>query len=111
MRAQRNCRISEGMARGGTAMRRSILRVGACAATLLAVTSFGVTSSGADDEAPPCSVPAPPGTITGSGVINGTAGDDIIYGSPGADTINGLGGNDLICGLGGADTIDGGTGD
>ena len=37
-------------------------------------------------------------TITGSGPIVGTAGDDVILGSSGADTIHGLGGNDTICG-------------
>jgi hypothetical protein len=50
-----------------------------------------------------------PATISGmSGVIMGTAGDDVIAGSPGADTIYGLGGDDVICGGGGNDTIFGG---
>lgn len=55
----------------------------------------------------PCSQP---GVIHGSGLINGTPGDDVICGSPGPDQINGLGGNDVIYGLGGDDTINGGDG-
>jgi hypothetical protein len=52
-------------------------------------------------------------------VINGTAGNDIIFGTAAnpfddnpfnGDLINGLGGNDLICGGLGADTIRGGAG-
>jgi Ca2+-binding RTX toxin-like protein len=43
--------------------------------------------------------------------INGTAGDDVIYGGNGADTIDGGGGNDTICGVGGDDVIRGGAGD
>jgi hypothetical protein len=49
-------------------------------------------------------------TITGSGVINGTPGDDVIAGSNGVDTINGGGGNDVICGRDGNDKIRGGAG-
>ena len=50
-------------------------------------------------------------TKTGSGTINGTAGDDVIVGSGSADTINGQGGNDVICGRGGNDIINGGAGE
>lgn len=49
-------------------------------------------------------------TITGSGQIVGTAGNDIILGSAADDTILGGAGNDIICGAGGADYIDGGAG-
>ncbi|GAA4581375.1 hypothetical protein GCM10023194_12440 [Planotetraspora phitsanulokensis] len=49
-------------------------------------------------------------TITGSGTIYGSPGDDVIYGSPGSDTVYGYGGNDVICGMGGDDVIDGGPG-
>ena len=49
-------------------------------------------------------------TITGSGVINGTSGNDVIVGSDNADTINGNGGDDVICGRGGPDTIHGNSG-
>jgi Ca2+-binding RTX toxin-like protein len=49
-------------------------------------------------------------TITGSGTITGTPGDDVIIGSAGDDVIKGLGGDDLICGAGGSDVIDGGSG-
>jgi Ca2+-binding RTX toxin-like protein len=51
-------------------------------------------------------------TITGSGVINGTEGDDVIVGSSLNDTINAGGGDDLVCGLGGDDgQINGGLGE
>lgn len=49
-------------------------------------------------------------TIYGSGIIQGTPGDDIICGSEGADQIAGLGGNDIIYGFGGNDQISGGDG-
>jgi Ca2+-binding RTX toxin-like protein len=52
-----------------------------------------------------------PATISGSGVITGTAGDDVIVGSEGADDIDGGGGNDLICAGGGDDRVFGGDGD
>jgi Ca2+-binding RTX toxin-like protein len=52
-----------------------------------------------------------PATITGSGTIIGTAGDDVIIGSDGNDIILGLGGNDKICGGAGDDTLGGGPGD
>ncbi|MDQ6798873.1 MAG: hypothetical protein M3011_12820 [Actinomycetota bacterium] len=55
--------------------------------------------------------PLLPATITGSGRIVGTRGDDVIFGSPGPDVLSGLGGDDLICGNGGNDYIDGGPGD
>ena len=62
-------------------------------------------------------VPSPPSecsgitttnTISGSGVIVGTDGNDWIIGSDAIDTIDGLGGNDCIEGKGGDDIIDGG---
>ncbi|MDP1792594.1 MAG: hypothetical protein Q8K63_00545, partial [Acidimicrobiales bacterium] len=49
-------------------------------------------------------------TITGAGMITGTAGDDVICGSPGADRIAGLGGNDTIYALDGDDQVTGGDG-
>src|SRR3954447_22801404 len=49
-------------------------------------------------------------TISGSGTIAGTNGNDVIRGSDGPDTISGRNGDDVICGLGGADTLDGGPG-
>ena len=51
-----------------------------------------------------------PATITGSGLIIGTAGDDVIVGSSGGDEIRGLGGNDVICGRRGSDLLLGGEG-
>lgn len=51
-----------------------------------------------------------PATISGSGNLTGTSGDDVIVGSQIADTIDGLGGNDRICGLAGSDQLAGGLG-
>jgi hypothetical protein len=42
--------------------------------------------------------------------LYGTAGDDLIFGTPGNDTIYGYGGNDQIFGLGCDDRLYGGTG-
>jgi Ca2+-binding RTX toxin-like protein len=50
-------------------------------------------------------------TITGSGTVRGTAGDDVIVTGSGNDTVYGLGGNDLICTDGGNDTVYAGMGD
>jgi uncharacterized repeat protein (TIGR01451 family) len=47
---------------------------------------------------------------TSAQAITGTAGPDVICGSPYADSIKGLGGDDLIFGGDGDDYIDGGTG-
>ncbi len=49
-------------------------------------------------------------TVTGSGDILGTEGDDVICGSPGNDRISGRGGNDIISGFGGDDSLSGGAG-
>ncbi|MBA3031742.1 MAG: hypothetical protein FP818_01480, partial [Rhodocyclaceae bacterium] len=43
--------------------------------------------------------------------IDGTEGDDILYGTNTTDRIQGHGGNDTLIGLEGDDTLDGGTGD
>ena len=51
-----------------------------------------------------------PATIVGTGVINGTSGNDVIVGLGENDTIHGGQGNDVICGNGGDDTINGGNG-
>ncbi len=50
-------------------------------------------------------------TIEGSGVIEGTPGNDVIVGSDGVDLIIGRGGDDIICGLSGRDVIRAGAGD
>jgi CHRD domain/RTX calcium-binding nonapeptide repeat (4 copies) len=49
-------------------------------------------------------------TITGSGTIEGTDGDDVILGSDGNDAIQAKGGNDKVCGGGGDDNVGGGPG-
>ncbi len=51
-----------------------------------------------------------PATITGSGTVTGTPGDDVIVTGGGSDTINGLGGNDTICSGTGNDIVNGGDG-
>ncbi len=43
--------------------------------------------------------------------INGTSGNDVLFGTPGSDTIYGLAGDDIITSYEGFDTIDGGAGD
>jgi len=48
--------------------------------------------------------------VVGSGVISGTASNDLILGGPGVDIISGAGGNDCIVGGGGADTLIGDAG-
>jgi Ca2+-binding RTX toxin-like protein len=48
--------------------------------------------------------------ITGSGVITGTGGNDLILASPGVDMIDGSGGNDCILGGSEDDIITGGFG-
>ena len=50
------------------------------------------------------------GIVTGSGIITGTAGNDLILGSSAGDSIDGLGGNDCILGGGGDDFITGNEG-
>ncbi|MBI4789338.1 MAG: hypothetical protein HY782_20090 [Chloroflexi bacterium] len=45
--------------------------------------------------------------VIGSGNIDGTGGNDLIFGSAGADSIKGLGGGDCILGGGGDDDING----
>ncbi len=49
-------------------------------------------------------------TITGSGFLLGTAGNDVIVGSEDFDVIDGLGGDDRVCSLGGDDIVRGGLG-
>ena len=61
--------------------------------TLLAGAGLVVTGSVSADAPPECF--GKPATITGSGVIDGTAGHDVIVGSASDDTIDGKGGNDL----------------
>ncbi|HEV2775046.1 MAG TPA: hypothetical protein VGV90_05605 [Solirubrobacteraceae bacterium] len=49
-------------------------------------------------------------TMTGSGTVTGTAGDDVIVTGDGADRVDGRGGNDTICARGGNDQVRGGDG-
>jgi Ca2+-binding RTX toxin-like protein len=57
-----------------------------------------------------CSAVTGMGLITGSGVITGTVGNDLILGSPGIDAIDGKNGNDCLVGGGSGDSLDGGAG-
>ncbi|WP_424216191.1 FG-GAP-like repeat-containing protein (plasmid) [Streptomyces sp. BI20] len=50
-------------------------------------------------------------TITGNGVVNGTAGADVIVTGNGNDSVSGNGGNDTICAFGGNDSVSAGNGD
>jgi hypothetical protein len=61
-----------------------------------------------DSQAPSVGCLGGRATITGSGIIDGTEGDDVIVGSGVGDTIDGGGGGDLVCGLGGNDARAGG---
>jgi len=56
------------------------------------------------------SVSSPTCTVTGSGEVTGTPGNDVICGGPNGDTIDGLGGDDLVLGGGGNDTLVGASG-
>jgi Ca2+-binding RTX toxin-like protein len=62
-----------------------------------------------DPTPPVSSQPAPPAS-TPTTTINGTAGNDTLWGNGGTDVINGGGGNDVIYGGSGNDTINGGAG-
>ena len=70
-------------------------------------TSTGATTT---TTVVPGSGPVPNCTASGSGVITGTAGDDVICGSDDPDVISALGGNDIVFGRGGDDIIAGGDG-
>ncbi|PPD11815.1 type I secretion C-terminal target domain-containing protein, partial [Methylophilus sp.] len=53
---------------------------------------------------------SPTTNANGDNTVNGTSGDDIIYGYAGNDTLNGAGGNDILRGGAGNDTLNGGDG-
>lgn len=74
-----------------------------------AVLPFAVSAPGSTHQGESCFGSA--ATMTGSGIIDGTAGDDVIVGSDGNDSLHGKGGNDKICGGAGDDTLGGGPGD
>ena len=69
------------------------------------ITTNSVWDSDADWD-----VSSPASTVTGSGAIEGTAGNDVICGGPNNDTIDGPGGNDVVLGGAGNDTLVGDTG-
>ena len=57
-----------------------------------------------------CAGIAVAGVVTGSGSFNGTAGNDLIFGSSNLDTIGEVAGDDCILGGDGDDVITGGAG-
>src|ERR1700749_2531396 len=87
------------------------IALGLGAATLLLGTAH-LSGAASAQETPMCGPPGQevPATIVGSGVINGTSGDDVIVASDGNDVINAGDGNDIVCGEGGNDVINGGKG-
>src|SRR5919106_1027151 len=60
--------------------------------------------------APAARAADPTCTITGDGMIGGSAGDDVICGGPGEDQIHGYDGHDVIFGGGGNDHLFGDNG-
>ena len=50
------------------------------------------------------------GSSAGGEILNGSGGNDLLFGNGGADTLNGGVGNDLLVGGAGADTLDGSDG-
>jgi hypothetical protein len=78
-------------------------------ALLVGSALVAVPDAAAADEPPTCF--GRQATVWGSGLLEGTAGNDVIVGSSGADTIYGYAGADIICGLGGNDTIYGASGE
>ena len=73
------------------------------AATLLACAFTAFAASPAGAIGPTC------GDATGA-VVEGTPGDDILYGTDGPDVIRGYGGNDTIYAGNGPDQVHGGEG-
>ncbi len=73
--------------------------------TITRLTTNSLWDSDAD-----WSVSSPTCTVTGSGAIEGTPGNDVICGGPNNDNIDGLGGDDVVLGGGGNDTLVGASG-
>lgn len=87
---------------------RRLLVAGFVLAGVLSLAGPGGVSAGQPD---PCSNPgSATKSLNAPGTLNGTSGNDILFGSTGPDVINGKGGDDIICGNGGPDKIDGGSG-
>lgn len=86
-------------------MKRTLFTLGVAVAAL----PFAVSAAGSTHEPALCF--GSPATITGSGTIDGTMGDDVIVGGDGNDSIHGKGGNDKLCGGAGDDKLGGGPGD
>lgn len=88
-------------------MMRKLLVIGVVATGT--VLPFAVSAPGSTHQEVSCF--GSPATLTGSGTIEGTPGDDVIIGSDGNDSIHGKAGNDKVCGGAGDDKLGGGPGD
>lgn len=88
-------------------MRSKLIFVGMVA--VAGVLPFAVSAPGSTHQVAECFGSA--ATLSGSGTIDGTMGDDVIVGSDGNDSIHGKGGNDKVCGGAGDDKLGGGPGD
>ena len=91
---------------GGTerVRRRPLL----CLAAAMSTVGLAGAAPATAQETPTCF--GETATLTGSGFLFGTPGDDVIVGSEDFDLIDGLGGDDRICSLGGDDIVRGGQG-
>jgi Ca2+-binding RTX toxin-like protein len=78
--------------------------------TLVAALATGLALLGSSAAVAWPTCDGQPATITGSGTIFGTIGDDVIVGSAGNDVIKARAGFDRVCGGGGDDVIYGGDG-
>jgi Ca2+-binding RTX toxin-like protein len=89
------------------------LGVGVTGANVVPAThaSLSTRATGPNDVKPPdCNGITVSARVSGSGLVTGTAANELVLGSTGIDTVSGLGGDDCIIGGGGGDTIDGGLG-
>ena len=98
-----NSRILQ-QSQGGDYLRRFSLSLLALVGITAAVGVTGATGTPAPTCLGKCA------TITGSGSLSGTAGNDVIVGSESCRRDDSKGGDDLICGLGGDDVLIGGLG-
>jgi Ca2+-binding RTX toxin-like protein len=90
-----------------------ILGLGVTGANVVPATHAGVSTraTGPNDVKPSdCNGITVSARVSGSGIITGTAANELVLGSSAIDTISGLGGDDCAVGGGGGDVIDGGLG-
>ncbi len=92
------------------ASRRAKLATLLAVAVGLTVAPLAAPEAGASHLANCMGLQPTAATVTPSGVITGSPGDDVIVGTAGADVINARGGNDVVCGAAGNDRIVAGDG-